>query len=181
MKKLLIVVVILVSGIASKAQFSKASLQASGLTCSMCSKAVKDALQGVNFVEKIQVDIKNQQYNLTFKTGAEVNLDALSKAVIDAGFSVAALKVTANVDAIKATKDAHVLIGNQYLHFLNGTGQQLTGPVTFSVVDKGFVSSKEAKKWSAASNMPCVQTGKMEACCKGEGVDAATRVYHVII
>jgi copper chaperone CopZ len=83
------------------AQFSKASLQASGLTCSMCSKAVKNAIETVPSVEKVMVDIKNQQYNITFKSDAVINFDELSKAVEDAGFSVAALKVTANVSDIK--------------------------------------------------------------------------------
>ena len=48
----------------------------------------------VAFVEKVQVDIKNQQYNMTLKQGAVIDFDALSKAVEDAGFSVASFKVT---------------------------------------------------------------------------------------
>jgi copper chaperone CopZ len=67
MKILLAFLLVFFAGFQSRAQFSKASLQASGLTCSMCSKAVKNALEKVDFVEKIQVDIKNQQYNLEFK------------------------------------------------------------------------------------------------------------------
>lgn len=86
---------LMVMGVAAQAQFSKVSLQASGLTCSMCSKAVKNALEKVPFVEKVMVDIKNQQYNLSFKEGAVLDFDALSKAVEDAGFSVASMKVTA--------------------------------------------------------------------------------------
>ena len=39
-------------GMVSFSQVSKVSLQASGLTCSMCSKAVKSALEEVGFVEK---------------------------------------------------------------------------------------------------------------------------------
>jgi copper chaperone CopZ len=163
------------------AQITKVSLQASGLTCSMCSKAVKSALEEVGFVEKVQVDIKNQQYNLTFKEGSAINLDALSKAVEDAGFSVAALKVTAAVAGVAVAKDEHVKIGDHYFHFLNAKTGQLNGNATFSIVDKSFVSDKEAKKWSSTSKMQCVQTGRAAACCTSDGVAEQARVYHAIM
>ena len=181
MKKIIFVLAVLVSAADAKAQFTKATLQASGLTCSMCSKAVKNALEKVPFVQKVQVDIKNQQYNLLFKPDAAVEFDALKKAVEDAGFSVANLRVTANLNNVTVQKDEHVKIGNRYFHFLNATGQQLNGTATFSIVDKTFVTDKEHKKWSAATKMKCVQTGRAEACCVNDGLDEHTRIYHVII
>ena len=51
MKKIIAVVVVAFVTVALQAQFSKATLQASGLTCSMCSKAVKVALEKVPFVQ----------------------------------------------------------------------------------------------------------------------------------
>lgn len=165
----------------ANAQFSKATLQASGLTCSMCSKAVKVALEEVSFVEKVQVDIKNQQYNLTFKPNAAIDFDALSKAVQDAGFSVASLKVSVDVNNITVEKDKHFELGGHYFHFLNAAGKQLNGNTTLSIVDKSFVSAKEFKKWSSASKLACVQTGKASACCAKENVAEQTRVYHVVI
>jgi len=168
-------------GFTANAQISKASLQASGLTCSMCSKAVKTALEEVGFVEKVQVDIKNQQYNLTFKENNTVDLDALSKAVQDAGFSVASLKVTASVNNTKLGKDEHLVIGGQTFHFLNAANQTVDGPVTFSVVDKGFVSAKEFKKYVGMTKMACVQTGRMAKCCSAEVASENNRIYHVII
>ena len=167
--------------VTAKAQFSKASLQASGLTCSMCSKAVKTALEGVPFVEKVQVDIKNQQYNLTFLKTDKVDFDALSKAVEDAGFSVASLKVTASVNNLTPQKDEHVNIGGHNFHFLNSKGQQLNGDVTFSVVDKTFVLPKDFKKYVSMSKMACVQTGQMASCCTKENPGASSRIYHIII
>src|SRR6476661_6371631 len=160
MKSFLLIAVLALAGVATHAQFTNASLQASGLTCSMCSKAVKKALDKVSFIEKVDVDLKNQEYNLTFKKDALVDFDALSKAVEDAGFSVSSLKVTADLAGTKVTKDEHLKIGNQYFHFLNAADQTLNGSTTFSLVDKHFVSAKVAKKWSSASKMECVQTGK---------------------
>ena len=171
----------MVWGFAASAQFSKASLQASGLTCSMCSKAVKNALEKVPFVEKVQVDIKNQQYNLSFKEGAKADFDVLGKAVEDAGFSVASLKVTTTVDNLQLQKDEHVNIGGYTFHFLNSNGQQLNGAITFSLVDKSFVSSKDFKKYASMSKMACVQTGRMAKCCSKENASGSSRIYHAII
>lgn len=172
---------LLILGVAANAQFSKASLTASGLTCSMCSKAVKNALEKVPFVSKVDVDIANQQYNFSFKQGANVDFDALEKAVDDAGFSVASLNVTASINNLHLAKDEHLEIGGQHFHFLNGDGRQLQGDVSFSVVDKGFVPQKQAKKFAAMSKMACVQTGRMAACCAKEDAAKSTRIYHVVI
>ena len=170
-----------VAGLHAQAQVSKVSLQASGLTCSMCSKAVKTALEEVSFVDKVQVDIKNQQYNLSFKKDAQPDFDALNKAVQDAGFSVAALKVTASVSNTKLGKDEHLKIGDQYFHFLNASNQTVDGTVSFSIVDKGFVTAKEFKKYAGMTKMACVQTGRMAKCCSSDDAPAESRIYHVVI
>lgn len=162
-------------------QFSKASLQASGLTCSMCSKAVKNALEEVSFVEEVKVDIKTQKYNIMFKENSNPDFDALKKAVEDAGFSLASLKVTGNFSNVNVQKDKHVVVGGKNFHFLNGDSRMLNGEQTLTIVDKDFVSAKEFKKVSTASKMECVQTGKAGSCCTKDGISANTRIYHVTI
>lgn len=179
MKTMMFALLMLV-GLTSGAQFTKASLQASGLTCSMCSKAVKTALDKVSFVKQVQVDIKNQQYNISFKENEKVDIDALSKAVEDAGFSVASLVVTANFSEVTVNKDQHIKIGDAYFHFLNAASQQLKSEASFTIVDKSFVSEKQFKKYSALTKMQCVQTGRSAGCCTVD-VPEQTRVYHAII
>ena len=179
--KWIMLIWILCVGLASTGQVTKVSLQASGLTCSMCSKAVKTALEEVSFVDKVQVDIKNQKYNLTFKEGSPVEIDDLSKAVEDAGFSVASLVVTATVENMKLEKDHHVKIGNSYFHFLNASGQQINGSTNFNVVDKKFVSEKEFKNFKGLTKMKCVETGKSESCCMSGELVKETRIYHAIL
>ncbi len=174
-------IIVFVITVSANAQFDKASLQASGLTCSMCSKAVKNALENVSFVDKVQVDIKNQRYNLEFKENKIVDFDALSKAVEDAGFSVASFRISAQVNNIKIAKDEHILIGDKYFHFLNGNDQKLNGSATFTLVDKQFLSAKDFKKYSKASVMECLQTGKAGKCCSKSNIASQTRIYHVII
>lgn len=74
------------------------SLQASGLTCSMCSRAIYKSLLKVSSVKKVEEDIKNSTYTIFFKDQAKVILDDLKRAVKNAGFSVAAIEVNARFD-----------------------------------------------------------------------------------
>jgi copper chaperone CopZ len=69
----------------------KVSLVASGLTCSMCSKAIFKALTKLDFVDEVKVDIEQSKFVLTFKSGKTVVIDQIKSAVADAGFSVQSL------------------------------------------------------------------------------------------
>ena len=181
MKKMLVLAVVLVGYLTSYSQFSKASLQASGLTCSMCSKAVKVALEKVSFVQEVKVNIKNQEYAITFKEGSKNDFDELKKAVEDAGFSVAALKVTGNFSDVNIEKDKHIQLDGKNFHFVNSKSQVLNGEQTFTIVDKDFIPAKVYKKYSAATKLECMKSGKAESCCVKDGIHTEERVYHVII
>jgi copper chaperone CopZ len=155
--------------VSSQAQIQNATLQASGLTCAMCSKAVYKALSGVAFVDKVKPDIEGSSYEITFKKDNRVDFDALSKAVIDAGFSVSKLKVTTTFKEVKVQNDVHISFDDQSFHFLNVTPQTLSGTKTVTLVDKNFVSSKDYKKYSKLTSLQCYESGKMNG----------QRVYHV--
>ena len=80
MKKFLFIILLAFS-IPAIAQIKSASLTASGLTCSMCSKAIYKSLLQVPTVKVVRVDIKNSKYNIEFKEGTNVVLDDIKKAV----------------------------------------------------------------------------------------------------
>jgi copper chaperone CopZ len=181
MKKYILLLTTIIITISATAQFTKASLQASGLTCAMCSKAVKVALEKVSFVQEVKVDIKNQEYAIVFRENTDVDFDLLKKAVEDAGFSVASLKITCTFSGLSIEKDKHVQIGGKNFHFLNGKDDVLNGERIITIVDKDFLSAKEFKKQSVAYKKECVQTGKTGSCCLQEGIAAGARVYHVTI
>jgi len=181
MKKILLLLLAAIICIGGYSQFSKASLQASGLTCSMCSKAVKVALEKVSFVKEVKVNIKSQEYAITFKENADVDFDALKKAVEDAGFSVASFKVTGNFSEVNIQTDKHLQLDGKNFHFINSGDKVLNGEQTFTIVDKDFLSAKDYKKYSAATKMECIKTGKAGSCCAKDGMHANERIYHVII
>jgi len=152
--------------VGAKAQFTSASLEASGVTCSLCSKAIQKALEKVTFVEQVTVDVKTQVYNVIFKQNSTLNFDDMQKAVQDAGFSVASLRVTGKFSDLRLTKNQDIRIGDQTFHFLNGNGQILNGEKTFTLVDKNFLTPKAFKKYSASIS---------------ENAGANSHVFHVII
>src|SRR5690349_19558889 len=117
MKKLLLLSIIALSALSSHAQFTKATLQATGLTCAMCSNAINKALQHVPFVESVRSDIKNSSFAIVFKANEAVNIDQLKEAVEDAGFSIGSLKLSATFHELKVEKDQHIKIGGENFHF----------------------------------------------------------------
>jgi copper chaperone CopZ len=181
MKRILIVLAVMVSALVGNAQFRSANLQAAGLTCAMCTKAINKALEQVPFIQDVKADIQSSSFLVNFKEGAAVDFDVLKKAVEDAGFSVAKLKLTGDFSQVAIENDAHVQIGDKTFHFLNIKSQTLQGEKVITLVDKDFVSAKEYKKYSAATGMGCVKTGRAQSCCTKDGIAADTRIYHVTI
>jgi len=181
MKKILFIALVSVFALQANAQFTRASLQASGLTCSMCNKAIYNALKKISFISSVESDIKHASFHIVFKENTPVEIDQLKEAVEDAGFSVADLKLTGNFNNVTVTNDKHVVIGSSNFHFLKVNDQVLNGERTITVVDKGFLAAKNFRKYSTATKLSCIQTGKAGSCCEKEGVAENTRVYHVTI
>ncbi|MGN7820604.1 heavy-metal-associated domain-containing protein [Chitinophaga varians] len=165
----------------AQAQYKKASLQASGLTCAMCSRATLESLQTLPFVDKIDTDLDNTTFILHFKPDAAVNIDAIKQKVEDAGFSVGKLVVTASFSDVKVQNDTHVPFAGSTLHFMHVKDQVLNGDKDITVIDKDFVSAKQFKKYATETSMSCYKTGVMADCCTPHDAKASKRIYHVTI
>jgi len=131
--------------------------------------------------KRLTINLKLVLRHKNFKKDNTVDIDAMRKAVDDAGFSVAKLKITGVFNDVKVKNDAHVQIDGKTFHFLNVSNQTLNGEKTLVIADKDFISAKEFKKYSAATKMECLQTGKAGSCCTKEGIQENTRIYHVTI
>ena len=180
MKKLLIIIAVLFAA-STQAQVSKVSLQASGLTCSMCSNAINKSLKSLSYVEKVMANIQTSTFDISFKPGAKVNFDELKKKVEDAGFFVANLSARVQFNNLQVQKDEHVNYEGMTMHFLNANGQVLNGEQTIQVVDKGYVAAKAFKKNQLGTKMDCYKTGVAGSCCTKEGLPAGSRIFHVTI
>ena len=148
MKTLKIFIAVLAISInIAHAQFTKAELQVSGLTCSLCSKATEKSLRTLNFIGDIKADLNRNVFVLTFKKDIPVNLDQISKKVQSAGFFVNNLKATFDFDNVKVT-DSYFSYGGDTYRLINGTNKAITGPVALTVVDKGFAPTGVLKKYN---------------------------------
>jgi copper chaperone CopZ len=162
----------------SFAQIKSASLTASGLTCSMCSKSIFKALEKLPSVQSIEVDIDNSIFEIKFKEAAQVRPDDIKNAVVDAGFAVALLKMTAVFPKTILTKDVHLNYEGAIYHVLNANNQSISGEQTFTLVDKSFVSNSAFRKYKKMTSMTCIETGKAQSCCS-KNLTEGIRIYHI--
>jgi copper chaperone CopZ len=160
----LIIVMLFAFNIAS-AQITKVELQAAGLTCSMCSRSVDMQLRTLDFIDSIGIDLSHATFFLFFKKDKIVDFDQIKKKVEDAGFSVALLKVNYQFDNLKVENNSSFTYHNSTFYVINSTQKILNGLVDFKIVDKGFVSDKEYKKYSKQIN----------------GTVLAKSTYHIIL
>ncbi len=163
MKKLLLFIVMFTAVLIADAQFSKARLQATGLTCAMCSNAINRALQKLPFVISVNADIKNSAFDISFKKDYDVEIEAMRKAVEDAGFFVGALQVTGVFSDLKIGNEDKIKIGKNELRFLEVGKQTLNGEKTIRVLNKEYVTAKEFKKLNPEIRNRLQQSEKQES------------------
>lgn len=178
MRKLIAIITLALAAVCpAVAQPQSAKLVASGLTCSMCSKAIYKALEKVSYISAIDVDIEKSSYEIRFKPGLDIEPDEMKKAVEDAGFFVASLQLEVKMDGVPVKNDAHVTIGGATYHFVKVPEKSLNGDVKLTLIDKNYLPAKARKKFDKYTNMKCYETGVAEACCVHSG--KTNRIYHV--
>lgn len=136
--------------IATTAQITKVSFQASGLTCSMCSNSIFKALKTLDFVDKIDADVKTYTFGITFKSNSNIDFDLIKKKVEGAGFAISGFVATIEFNNVQLKKDQPVTVANKNFLFVNEQDQVLDGIKNVKLIDKGFVASNESKK----NNLP---------------------------
>ena len=146
MKKIFISSIMLFASLIANAQITKAELTATGLTCSMCSKATYKQLTSIPEVEKVETDLNKTTFILHFKNGSSVNPGDIKKKVEDAGFSVGELVIVFNINNQKAENNTSFTQDNITYTFMDTKPGVLTGEVKVKILDKGFVVEKEYKK-----------------------------------
>jgi copper chaperone CopZ len=107
------------TSLATKAQVSKVSLQASGLTCSMCSNAINKALKTLDFVDNVEGDIKNYAFEISFKANSNVDFNQIKTKVEKAGFSVSSFVATIHFNNLQLKNNQALTIGDKTFVFVN--------------------------------------------------------------
>jgi len=172
MKKIIIFITFLAVTLSAKAQFIKAELQVSGLTCSMCSLSTQKSLATLDFVGEIKPDLNKNIFYVTFKPNKAVNLDALKQKVMAAGFSVNKLVTVFNFNHVDVTNDFNYTFEGATYHFVTTGSKELNGETRLTIIDKDFVPSGAFKKYSSQLKDAAYSTGHS---------DQKGRVYHVTL
>jgi copper chaperone CopZ len=153
MKKILLFLALFFSQMA-KSQVNKVTLQASGLTCSMCSNSINKALKTLDFVSAVDADVKTYSFEISFKPNSTVDFDLIRKKVEAAGFAVSAFYANVSFDHIPVKAGDLVAVQHQAFLFVDTQSQQLDGDKRIKILDKGFVSAKEYKMSKYLSPSP---------------------------
>jgi copper chaperone CopZ len=133
----LLVSIVLLAGIKSNAQISKAEIMATGLTCSMCSNAINKQLKSLPEVISVETDLNTNTFIVTLKEDNALSPKVFKDKVEKAGFFIGSLVLTTKSEIIK--QGGYVLVNNA----------SSTNPeVQIQVLDKGYVTEKEFKKLS---------------------------------
>jgi copper chaperone CopZ len=130
-------------------QLQSATLQATGLTCSMCSKATFKKLQAIEGVQKITPDLDNTSFVLQFSPNNTTPIASIQKQVEAAGFSVGKLVLNYKIPATTIANNTAVAFKGGQLIFIETAATKKEGVVQLQVVNKGFITDKEFKKLQA--------------------------------
>lgn len=147
------------------AQFSSGKLQATGLTCALCSNAINESLKELPFVASVRSILKESAFEIKFKPGALFHPDQLRLAVEDAGFFVGELVLTGEPNSISVNDKGIFQWGDNSYHLVNSSMTLFNGEVALRVINKSFLTDKAFKKASSLVNDSCLQSGQ--------------RIYHV--
>jgi copper chaperone CopZ len=129
--------------ISANAQVTKVYLQASGLTCSMCSNAINKAIKSLDFVDKIDADVRHSTFEISFRENSTIDFDKIKRKVEGAGFFVSGFVAAINFNNLHLKENEPLKVGAASLYIINTPPQILNGIIKFRVLDRGFIPAKE--------------------------------------
>ena len=145
-KFLALTLFVLITGVQSYAQISKAEIIATGLTCSMCSNAINKQLKSMTEVDSISTDLNTNTFTVYFKENTILQPKVLKAAVEKAGFFVGSMVLTMKLDTQKTENNTTFKIEDGSFIFIEPNVQVSDKETQYKVLDKGFVTQKEYKK-----------------------------------
>jgi len=137
---------LLLSSLSIQAQFSHAKLQATGLTCALCSKAIHESLTQLPFIESVTPELKTSSFEIRFKPTEAVPVRAMRTAVEEAGFFIGSLILTPSGTMIDSVRSASQYREGGMTYRLLEASKEAG---RYKVLEKGFLVDKEYKRLSA--------------------------------
>lgn len=98
------------------------------------------------FVDSVAMSLEATEARIFFKQGEPINLNALAKAVVHAGFSVRFIKLQFDFSDIPVDKDGLFVFQGQPFQWLD-FNHQIKREVALRLVDENFLPKKEGAEW----------------------------------
>ena len=117
-----------------------------GLTCSMCSRSVEMSLLKLDFVEDVEMKLETAEGKISINTNSPVNLNAIAKAIVNAGFSVRFVKLQMSFEDIALQKDGTFVFQGQIFEWIDYT-EQTRESVSLQLLEENFLPKKESAAW----------------------------------
>jgi copper chaperone CopZ len=119
----------------SQAQIAKAEIQATGLTCSMCSNAINKQLKSLAEVENVEIDLNTNTFTVTLKENNSLKPSVFKENVEKAGFFIGSLILTVKPETI--AMEPYIIVEGK---------EKQANEIQIQVLDKGYVTDKTFKK-----------------------------------
>ncbi len=136
--KLFLTMCILIGSNTLIAQVHKAEIIATGLTCSMCSNAIKKQLKTIKNVDSVATDLNTNTFSVYLKKDQAVAPSLLKEKVEKAGFFVGSLQLEIDASYLNS-------YSSQFIN-INSGDLKNKKTVTIQILDKGYVTNKTLKK-----------------------------------
>jgi len=147
--------------LACTGQITSAELKADGLVCSLCSKSIEKSLNNLTFIVKLDVDLQNTTYILTFKEGIKLDLEEISKSVEKAGFSVGYLNVVYKNNANTIVTNGCIIDDYFAFQLVEGKSVPSKTILHLKIIGEGFLSKQDYKPWKKKLPAPCLNDKKV--------------------
>lgn len=142
----------------AESQIISADIGINGLTCPQCTKTVEMSLQKLEFINEIQMNLQQTSGHITFKDGRRIDLERVSDAVRQAGFSVRYLYAQIYFDSVVSSNGTCQLIKEQYFQFIHSTTKTLNGMTTVKLEGRKYMQSKDYRQIKDELNAKCGNT-----------------------
>ncbi len=148
LRNYIIVILYVFSAFYAHAQVIKADIIATGLTCSMCSNAINKQFKSIPELDSVIVDLNNNSFMVYVNPKKVVSPRILKERVEKAGFFVGSMTVTMHFDQVDISRGKRVEKDGIFLIIVEDVPTVLDGEVSLKILDQGYVTQKEFKKFS---------------------------------
>lgn len=143
-----------------RAQFASATLYLNGLTCSLCSNGIERAVERLDFVETVQMNLNDNIATVVFRQDKKVVIEALVDKVLDAGFSLRLLEVDFLFHQVHVKEGcAFIWEGDEYI-FVGVSETILEGEHKIKFIGRKMMQPQAYLKWKKQLQAHAKPSGK---------------------